>query len=96
LILLFYSKGKKGDEMMKKILIGIMSLAFVLGAGTFALAQTDESGEATLNFKEMLPFMKEMHPDFSDDELQQMYKACHGTDEAGTPEVQATKNINIF
>jgi hypothetical protein len=81
---------------LKKIMIGIMSIAFVLGAGTFALAQSDESGEAMVNFKEMLPFMKEMHPDFSEDELQQMYTACHGTNEAESPEVQATKNVNQF
>ncbi|MGM0901143.1 MAG: hypothetical protein ACQEXB_08575 [Bacillota bacterium] len=81
---------------MKKLMIGIMSIAFVLGAGTFALAKTDQSVEGTVNFKEMLPFMKEMHPNFSDDELQQMYNACHGTDGAETPEVQATKNINKF
>jgi hypothetical protein len=81
---------------MKKLMIGIMSIAFVLGAGTFALAQTDEPGDAMVNFKEMLPFMKEMHPDFSEDELQQMYNACHGTNGAETPGVQATKNVNKF
>jgi hypothetical protein len=83
-------------KVLKKLMIGIMSIAFVLGAGTFALAQTDESGESALPFKEMLPFMKEMHPDFSEDQLQQMYKRCHGTDGGETPEVQATKNINKF
>lgn len=73
-----------------------MSIAFVLGAGTFALAQTDQSGEGTVNFMEMLPFMKEMHPNFSEDELQQMYNACHGSEGAETLEVQATKNTNKF
>lgn len=83
-------------NILKKLIIGIMSIAFVFGAGTFALAQTDEPGQTIENFKEMLPFMKEMHPDFSEDQLQQMYKACHGTDESETPEAQATKNINQF
>ncbi|SEM15172.1 hypothetical protein SAMN05192533_101218 [Mesobacillus persicus] len=81
---------------MKKLMIGLMSIAFLLSAGTFALAQTDEIGEGSTNFKEMLPFMKEMHPDFSDEELQQMYISCHGNGNKAAPAVQTTNSLNKF
>ncbi|WP_102349073.1 hypothetical protein [Bacillus sp. Marseille-P3661] len=29
------------------------------------------------SFSEMLPFMKNMHPTWSEDQLEDMYKACH-------------------
>lgn len=63
---------------MKKIAIGILSAAFIFGAGTYAFAQDTDDG--LLNFKQMKPYMEKMHPNFSDEELKDMYKACHGDD----------------
>ncbi|MED3551879.1 hypothetical protein [Cytobacillus praedii] len=63
---------------MKKLAIGILGAAFIFGAGTYTLAQGTEDG--LLNFKEMKPYMEKMHPTFSDKELKDMYKACHGDD----------------
>jgi hypothetical protein len=30
----------------------------------------------------MFPFMKEIHPNFSENELKDMYNSCHGTNGA--------------
>ncbi|RHW37385.1 hypothetical protein D1B31_16630 [Neobacillus notoginsengisoli] len=81
---------------MKRLAIVLMSTAFVLGMGSFALAQTNGSGKAILNFKEMLPFMQEMHPDSTEQELQEMYKACHGNGEESSPAGEKTQNTNSF
>ena len=61
--------------MMKKLVIGILSTAVILGAGTFTYAQGN--GEGLVNFGQMKPFMEEMHPDFSTKELKEMYDSCH-------------------
>ncbi|MCM3693393.1 hypothetical protein [Neobacillus niacini] len=62
---------------MKKWAIGILSSALILGAGTAVFAAgTNNSGEGT-TFEKMLPFMQEMHPDSSNEDLQEMYNACH-------------------
>jgi hypothetical protein len=62
---------------MKKWAVGILSSALILGAGTAVLAAgTNDSGEGN-SFEKMLPFMQEMHPDSSKEDLQEMYNACH-------------------
>jgi hypothetical protein len=32
-----------------------------------------------INFGQMKPYMKQMHPDLSDQQLEEMYKSMHGT-----------------
>lgn len=62
---------------MKKWAVGILSSALILGAGTAVFAAgANDSGEG-IGFKKMLPFMQEMHPNSSKEELQEMYNACH-------------------
>lgn len=57
----------------KKVMVGILTIGLAFGAvGTVALANELPS------FKEMLPFMKEMHPNWTDEQLEEMYKSCHG------------------
>lgn len=58
---------------MKKIVIGILSVAFIFGAGTYTFAQANGS----LNFGQMKPYMEKMHPDLSTKELNEMYNSCH-------------------
>ena len=63
--------------MKKKLIIGLLTGAIVLGgAGTYAFAQTD-------GFQEMKPFMQKMHPELSENELEQRYQDCHGDGENG-------------
>jgi hypothetical protein len=62
---------------MKKWATGILSSALILGAGTAVFAAgTNNSGEGN-SFAKMLPFMQEMHPDSSKEDLQEMYNSCH-------------------
>lgn len=63
---------------MKKIAIGILSSALVLGAGTAVFAAGNNNSGEGLSFEKMLPFMQKMHPNSSKVDLQKMYKACHG------------------
>ncbi|MED4204380.1 hypothetical protein [Neobacillus mesonae] len=63
---------------MKKLAVGMMSAALILGAGTAVFAAGNSGQSDVLSFEKMLPFMQKMHPDFSKDELKDMYKACHG------------------
>lgn len=67
--------------MMKKWFLGF-GLAALLLAGVMgtALAASD-NGNWT--FEDMLPFMKSMHPDLTDEQLQTMFNACHGNNGAG-------------
>lgn len=61
--------------MKKKMVISVVALALVLSVGTVAYAQ----GEGSFNFGQMLPHMKQMHPDLTTEELQDLYNSCHGT-----------------
>lgn len=62
---------------MKMLVVGIVSAAFVLGAGTFAFAQTSD-GKGPLSFEQMKPYIEKMHPSLTEKEQKEMYKACHG------------------
>jgi hypothetical protein len=71
----------------RKVMVGILTVGLAFGAvGTVALANELPSKESIQemfkdgipSFKEMLPFMKEMHPNWSDEQLEDMYKSCHG------------------
>jgi heme A synthase len=69
-----------GEEAIKlnkkKWLIVLGAAILVLAIGTGAYAAADDNG---FSFEQMLPFMKQMHPNFSDDQLEQMYNNCHGS-----------------
>ncbi|MCM3765252.1 hypothetical protein [Neobacillus niacini] len=53
-----------------------------------------------MSFEEMLPFMQKMHPDFSNSELNEMYKACHGEggmmSETNAVNVEGESKMNSF
>jgi len=62
---------------MKKLAVGMLSAALILGAGTAVFAAGNSNSGEGLNFEKMLPFMQKMHPNSSKEELTDMYKACH-------------------
>ncbi|MDR7236023.1 hypothetical protein [Neobacillus drentensis] len=62
---------------MKRFIVGILSAAFILGAGTAVFAAGNSNSGERVSFEKMLPFMEKMHPDSSKAELKDMYKACH-------------------
>lgn len=57
---------------MKKVWIVLAAVAMVLALGTAVYAATDEDP----GFQQMLPQMKQMHPDVSEQQLQEMYNNC--------------------
>lgn len=59
--------------MKTKLITVVGAVVLILGIGTAAYAA--EVGPGT--FKDMLPFMKEMHPNYNESELEQMYQNCH-------------------
>ncbi|SDY79906.1 hypothetical protein SAMN05421736_103332 [Evansella caseinilytica] len=62
--------------MKKKVIAFSIAVLFV-SAGTVALATSNVDEEKDFNFKEMLPYMQQMHPDVSDEQLEEMYNNCH-------------------
>ncbi|WP_028986188.1 hypothetical protein [Thermicanus aegyptius] len=64
---------------MKKTLAIALIVVGLLGIGTVAFAQgNNPTAPWNLNFDQMLPFMKQMHPNWSTDQLNEMYNDCHG------------------
>lgn len=64
--------------MKKKIIAAITATTLVLGIGTVALANSDSEVFDNFSFKNMLPFMQQMHPDMDEEQLEEMYNSCHG------------------
>ncbi|WP_042458319.1 hypothetical protein [Neobacillus dielmonensis] len=77
---------------MKKLVIGVFSAAFLLGAGTAVFAAGNNDSSSGFSFEEMLPFMQKMHPDSSQQDLENMYKACQ--ESGGT--MGSTKSLNMM
>lgn len=72
---------------MKKVVVGLLAAGLVLGAGTAVFAaEGNQDGQGTMNFGQMLPFMKKAHPNLSEQQLQDMYNSCHGTGGAAPSE----------
>ncbi|KJB86494.1 hypothetical protein AZ66_18555 [Paenibacillus sp. E194] len=59
--------------MKNKFIAIVGATVLTLGIGTAVYAADVNPG----TFKDMLPFMKEMHPNMNDSELEQMYNNCH-------------------
>ncbi|BCG60444.1 FAD/FMN-containing dehydrogenase [Paenibacillus sp. URB8-2] len=57
---------------MKKTWIVLAAVTMVFALGTAVYAATDKDK----GFQEMLPQMKQMHPDVSEQQLQEMYNNC--------------------
>jgi len=62
---------------MKKYILGILSAALILGAGTAVFAAGNSNSVDGVSFNKMLPSMQKMHPEATKAELKEMYKACH-------------------
>lgn len=79
---------------MKKVWLGLMTAMLAVGVGASAFAAEENRGEGTFNFGQMLPFMQEMHPNLSNQELQEMYNSCHGTNGAAPSANFQNMNMN--
>ncbi|MYL32128.1 hypothetical protein GLW08_05080 [Pontibacillus yanchengensis] len=68
--------------MKKKIFSALLVLLVVLGLSNVVMAHGDENTRGPhsvlgLDVAEMIPWMKDMHPNMSDEELNEMYRDCH-------------------
>lgn len=66
--------------MKKKLIVGLLTGAILLGGAGLTFAQSNGNGEGLLNFGQMKPQMEEMHPELSTKELKEMYDSCHAED----------------
>jgi len=63
--------------MKKKIVSIAITSILVLGLGNVVFAHG--GSENGWSFQEMLPHMKEVHPEMNEQQMKQMYQDCHGT-----------------
>ncbi|GAC43320.1 FAD/FMN-containing dehydrogenase [Paenibacillus popilliae ATCC 14706] len=71
---------------MKKLWLGITALVLIMGigaAGAYAASADNLSDGDRSFFEQMLPFAKQMHPDLSDQQIEQMYNSCHNGNSTG-------------
>lgn len=61
---------------MKKLVTGAFTAVLLLGLGTGVMAASDQIACKVSDFKEMLPFMQQKHPDLSEKQLKEMHKDC--------------------
>ncbi|KGX90607.1 hypothetical protein [Pontibacillus marinus] len=79
---------------MKKRIASLFTAVLVVGIATSAFAHGSENEGNTadfnflhpFNFEEMLPIMKDMHPNFEDEDFEQMFRDCHGDGGQRQPE----------
>ncbi|MCF3942275.1 hypothetical protein [Oceanobacillus alkalisoli] len=63
--------------MKKKLISGGLVIVLALGIGNVVYAHG--GSDSGWNFQEMLPFMKEMHPEMDKQKMKEMYQKCHGS-----------------
>lgn len=63
---------------MKKRLVWVGATAIALIFGTAVYASG--SGSDGSGYDQMVPHMKQMHPEMTDTQLEQMVQHCHGAD----------------
>ncbi|NBI30883.1 hypothetical protein [Chengkuizengella marina] len=63
---------------MKKRWISLLLVIMLFTIGTAVYAHETDQEISLFNFDEMLPFMEQMHPNWSDKQLEDMYNDCHG------------------
>ncbi|APC49053.1 MULTISPECIES: hypothetical protein [Bacillaceae] len=61
---------------MKKLVVGLLTGAVLLGSATFVAAESN--GNGIFNFEEMQPHIEEMHPNLSSEQQEEMFNNCHG------------------
>ncbi|AJS58618.1 hypothetical protein [Paenibacillus sp. IHBB 10380] len=73
---------------MKKLWIGLAGLILVMGIGTAGVYATAPEQDNNTNnskgtYEEMLPYAKQMHPDLTEQEIEDMYTNCHANNGVG-------------
>ena len=82
---------------LKALLIVVTLLAVIIVAGTAAFANNvNGEGNGEFSFRQMLPFMQEHHADWSEQELKEMYEACHGRNNGPGRENNTSRSNNSW
>ncbi|MEW9669005.1 FAD/FMN-containing dehydrogenase [Ammoniphilus sp. 3BR4] len=71
---------------MRKLIVGGVVTALLLAGGigaVWAVEDVTPTPPDAKTFEEMLPFMKKMHPDVTDETLKEVFNACHGDGAGG-------------
>ena len=68
--------------MKKKFFSALLVLLIVLGLSNVVLAHGNEHPRdfhsmLRVDIAEMIPWMKDMHPNMSEEEINEMYRDCH-------------------
>lgn len=58
--------------MKNKLFLGLGAIVLTFGIGTAVYAEAN-----SIPFEDMLPFMKQMHPQATEQQLNDMYQSCH-------------------
>jgi hypothetical protein len=61
---------------MKKLVVGILTGAVLLGGASFVGAETN--GNGFFNFEDMRPHIEQIHPNLSPEQHEEMFNNCHG------------------
>lgn len=77
---------------MKKWLMGLASLILVMGIGTSVYAATAADSSGSID--RMLPFMKQMHPNWTDHQLQDMANTCHSGNSRGMQSMMGNSDFH--
>lgn len=69
---------EQAEKFMTKQGIDVDQMYEVMNSGDYEQMQ-EFMQDVNINFGQMLPYMKQMHPNLTTEELQEQYKAMHGT-----------------
>lgn len=61
---------------MKKLVIGILTGAILIGGATFVAAEPN--GNGIPNFEKKQPCIEEMHPNLTPEQQEEMFNNCRG------------------
>ncbi|NGM84179.1 FAD/FMN-containing dehydrogenase [Paenibacillus sp. 7124] len=81
---------------MKKLWIGLSALVLVMGLGTagaYAATANNDNNNSGF-FEKMLPFAKQMHPNLSEKQIEEMYDNCSTSNGVGMSEMMQNSQFS--
>lgn len=79
---------------MKKMMAAILIVTVLLGGTSYAVAASNENN--FFSFEQMQPYIEQMHPNFSNDQQQEMFNDCHGENNAMNRNMNVSNSNNNF
>jgi hypothetical protein len=84
---------KEAKTMKKQLLIGLTAAVAVIGASSAVYAA--QSNHAIGSLEQMLPAMKQMHPNFTDQQLQDMFNSCQTNNGSGMQQMMNNNGLGM-